>query len=108
MDENQFQLIRDWAQKRGIYDHGDVATQFIKLGEEHGEFAKALLNKNLPEQIDAIGDMVVVLTNLAELLKIENPEILSADFTIEVCVDSAWNQIKDRQGKMQNGTFIKK
>lgn len=89
--------IRDWANERGIYKNGDAKTQFIKLQEETGELARAILKKDRSELIDAIGDAVVVLTNLAALegLKIED------------CVDSAYNEIKNRQGSMQNGTFVK-
>ena len=62
-----FELIRQWANDRGIYDKGDTKTQLIKLQEEMGELAKATLEKDQAEVIDAIGDMVVVLTNLAHL-----------------------------------------
>ena len=71
---NYFPLIRDWAQDRGIYDKGNSHTQYVKLMEEAGELAAALLNKDKYEIKDAIGDMVVVLTNLAVLegMQIEN------------------------------------
>ena len=105
MDENQFQLIRNWATKRGIYEKGDVATQFVKLSEEHGELAEAILKEDISDQIDTIGDMIVVLTNLAELINIKNP--FWPPITIEVCIEEAWDQIKDRQGSMKNGTFVK-
>jgi NTP pyrophosphatase (non-canonical NTP hydrolase) len=65
--------------------------------EEAGELAKALLDDNIDEIEDAIGDMVVVLTNLAEL----------NDLKIERCIETAYNQIKNRKGKMTNGTFVK-
>ena len=65
--KNYFPLIRDWAEERGIYEHGNSHTQYVKLMEEAGELAKALLDDNIDEIEDAIGDMVVVLTNLAEL-----------------------------------------
>jgi NTP pyrophosphatase (non-canonical NTP hydrolase) len=94
---NRFDLIRQWADKRGIYDSGDSKTQYVKLMEEAGELAKALLNRDIPEVVDAIGDMVVVLTNLARL---EN-------FNIEDCIDSAYNEIANRKGEMINGTFVK-
>ena len=42
----------------------------LKLQEEAGELAKALLKNDQPEIVDAIGDMVVVLTNLAQLTRI--------------------------------------
>ena len=92
-----FDDIRKWARVRGIYDSGDQKTQYIKLQEEAGELAKAILDKNKPEIEDAIGDMVVVLTNLAELSKLR----------IEDCIDSAYDEISNRKGKMINGTFVK-
>ena len=60
-----FENIRQWADERGLYDAGDPKTQLIKLQEEMGELAKATLEKDHDEVVDAIGDMVVVLTNLA-------------------------------------------
>ena len=92
-----FEKIREWAEYRGIYAEGDPKTQYIKLMEEAGELGRAILKQNRDEQMDAIGDMVVVLTNLAELL----------DMPIEECVESAWNVISKRTGKMVNGTFVK-
>ena len=92
-----FNCIREWAKERGLYDKGDPKTQYIKLMEEAGELGRAILKQNRDEQMDAIGDMVVVLTNLAELL----------DMPIEECVESAWNVISKRTGKMVNGTFVK-
>ena len=92
-----FDQIRDWAEYRGIYAEGDPKTQYIKLMEEAGELGRAILKQDKEEQKDAIGDMVVVLTNLAELL----------DMPIEECVESAWNVISKRTGKMINGTFVK-
>jgi len=93
----RFDLIRQWAKDRGIYDKGNSHTQYVKLMEEAGELAKALLNKDEPEIVDAIGDMVVVLTNLAH----------QEGFDIESCIDSAYNVINKRTGKMINGTFVK-
>ena len=61
----RFDLIREWAKEKGIYKKGDSKTQTLKLVEEAGELAKAVLNDNQNEVIDAIGDCVVVLTNLA-------------------------------------------
>ena len=89
--------IRAWAKAKGIYQSGDAKTQYLKLMEEAGELAEAILKNDEPEVIDAIGDMVVVLTNLAKL----------RGHNIEDCVTSAYSVIKDRQGKMINGTFVK-
>ena len=92
-----FELIREWAQTRGLYDKGDSHTQYVKLQEEAGELAKALLKNDKPEVIDAIGDMVVVLTNLAHLQGVH----------IETCISEAYKVISKRTGKMINGTFVK-
>ena len=50
-----FDSIRDWADKRGIYDSGDTKTQFVKLMEEIGELGKAILKDDKDEFVDAIG-----------------------------------------------------
>ena len=92
-----FDMIRDWAEDKGIYESGDPKTQYIKLMEEAGETGRAILKEDLPEIKDGIGDMVVVLTNLAEL----------CGLTIEECVESAYDVISKRTGKMKNGTFVK-
>ncbi len=95
--QDQFQLIREWAKERGLYDKGNATTQYVKLQEEAGELAKALLKNDQPEVIDAIGDMVVVLTNLAYMRGVN----------IESCISSAYDVISKRTGKMVNGTFVK-
>ena len=92
-----FDSIRDWADKRGIYDSGDTKTQFVKLMEEIGELGQAILKDDEAEFIDAIGDSVVVLTNLAKL----------GGYNIERCIESAYNEISARSGSMVNGTFVK-
>lgn len=93
----EFDSIRKWAFDKGIYAAGDPKTQYIKLLEETGELAKAILKNDDVEFIDAIGDCVVVLTNLAAL----------KGYTIEECINSAYEVIAKRTGKMQNGTFVK-
>ena len=92
-----FDLIREWAEERGLYDDGDPKTQALKLTEEVGETCRAILKGDKPEVIDGIGDCVVVLTNLAELMGI----------SIEECIATAYEEIRDRKGKMINGTFKK-
>ena len=94
---SQFDLIRNWAETRGLYNNGDPKTQTLKLMEEAGEICRAVLKKDESEIIDGIGDCVVVLTNLAHL----------CDTSIEECIDAAYNEIKDRKGKMANGTYVK-
>ena len=65
--KTQFDLIRDWADERGLYENGDPKTQALKLMEEVGEICRAILKEDHDEVVDGIGDAVVVLTNLAEL-----------------------------------------
>jgi len=121
---NEFNSIREWASEKGIYDKGDTKTQFLKLIEEVGELGKAILKNDINETKDAIGDIVVVLTNLTELA---NNDIFineyyedvagdggsrmlmteSMDISLEDCINSAYQVIKNRTGKMQNGTFVK-
>jgi NTP pyrophosphatase (non-canonical NTP hydrolase) len=93
----EFQPIRNWAENKGILSNGDAKTQCIKLFEEAGELSRAILKNDNEEFIDAIGDCVVVLTNLAKL----------KGYNIEDCINSAYNIISKRTGKMENGTFVK-
>ena len=95
--DNIFDCIRIWAAERGLYDKGDIKTQYIKLIEETGEIGRAILKNDTAELVDGIGDAVVVLTNLAEL----------AGVPIEDCIQEAYNVISKRKGKMINGTFVK-
>jgi NTP pyrophosphatase (non-canonical NTP hydrolase) len=92
-----FPAIRHWALERGLYQKGDVKTQYVKLQEEAGEVARAIIKNDPVELKDGIGDMVVVLTNLAHL----------AGFTIEDCIQSAYDVINKRKGSMINGSFVK-
>src|SRR6478609_6209171 len=124
---NEFAPIRKWAIDKGIAEGGDLKTQSLKLMEEAGELAKAVLTNNTPEIIDAIGDCVVVLSNLALLANREyingnlpqedNVELqlftntsqgyFNRAITIESCINSAYNVIAKRTGKMQGGSFVK-
>ena len=94
---NEFEPIRKWAEQKGIYQKGDIKTQYIKLQEECGELAKAILNNDNDEIIDAIGDCVVVLTSIAHFNNCK----------IEDCIDEAYNVINKRKGRMINGSFVK-
>jgi NTP pyrophosphatase (non-canonical NTP hydrolase) len=94
---NEFESIREWAENKGIYAKGDAKTQFVKLSEEMGELAMSILKNDPEEFMDAIGDCVVVLTNLAHL----------NDVKIEDCINGSYDVIAKRTGKMVNGTFVK-
>ncbi len=95
--KDELQPIRNWAKEKGIFDKGDSKTQYLKLQEEAGELAKAILTNDEPEIIDALGDCTVVLVNLAKL----------CGYNLEDCINSAYDVISKRTGKMENGTFVK-
>ena len=89
--------VIEWANERGLIKEENAPKQFIKLTEEVGELASALLKKDPYETIDAIGDINIVLIILCEQLGLNMSE----------CVNSAYNEIKERKGKLVDGTFIK-
>ena len=88
--------IKDWAIDRNLHT-GNPVGQVAKLFEEGGELAKAI-NKNKVDDIkDGICDVIVVLTVLS----------LQLDIDIAECINLAYEEIKDRKGKLVNGVFIK-
>jgi NTP pyrophosphatase (non-canonical NTP hydrolase) len=92
-----FSKIRQWAEDRNLIKGSTSANQMLKLVEELGELAGSI-NKNRREDIaDGIGDAVVVLTIIAAMHGLE----------IERCIDGAYQEIKDRKGKMIDGIFVK-
>ena len=93
----EFDLVREWAQERGLYEKGDVKTQFVKLAEEFGEVANAIIKSNDKEFKDGLGDMLVVMINLAHI----------GGTSMEECLNLAYTEIKNRQGSMVNGSFVK-
>ena len=93
----QQRKVIEWAEERGLIKKENATKQFMKLTEEVGELASAILKKDPYETIDAIGDIQVVLIILCEQL----------DLNINQCLESAYDEIKDRKGKTVNGTFIK-
>jgi len=88
--------IKSWAIERNLHE-ADPNKQILKLGEEFGELCQGMA-KSKPDQVeDSIGDMYVVLTILAMQLGMD----------IEDCIQAAYEEIKDRKGKMINGVFVK-
>jgi NTP pyrophosphatase (non-canonical NTP hydrolase) len=89
--------IIEWANERGLVKPENVQAQTMKLMEECGELAGAILKKDSEAIIDAIGDVQVVLIILAEQL----------GYDYDGCLEMAYEQIKNRKGKMVNGSFVK-
>ena len=94
---DKFTQIRAWAEARNLVDGSNPQAQFVKLAEEIGELAAAIARKNHDGVVDSIGDAVVVLTILAAQHRVP----------IESCVNVAWEQIKNRKGRMVDGVFVK-
>lgn len=89
--------INQWAKERGL-DKADPAKQVLKLGEEYGELCEFITkDRKMATAKDAIGDMYVVLTILC----------LQLGLDIEECIGVAYDEIRDRKGKMINGAFVK-
>jgi len=91
------QEVIEWGKSKNLIKKENSYKQFCKVVEEVAEVGTALNNKDEAELIDAIGDSTVTLI----LLAAQN----GLDF--EQCLQSAYNVIKDRTGKTENGVFIK-
>lgn len=89
--------VRKWANDRNLIEGATSQAQTVKLFEEGGEVAHAVARGNMDELKDGIGDMAVVLIILAA----QN----GMDF--EECLASAYDEIKDRKGRMVDGIFVK-
>jgi NTP pyrophosphatase (non-canonical NTP hydrolase) len=88
--------IKKWAQDRNLHI-ADPYKQVLKLGEEYGELCRGLAVRDRSQVIDAIGDMYVALTVLS----------LQLGLDVEKCIEAAYEEIKDRKGRMVNGVFVK-
>lgn len=93
----EFINIRGWAHQRNLIIGSTPEKQTVKLLEEVGELAAGVARNDGAKIMDGIGDAVVVLTILAEMYGV----------TIESCIQMAYDEIKDRKGKMVNGVFVK-
>lgn len=83
--------------KIGGLDKADPTKQMLKLFEELGEVASGMARNDIHEIKDGIGDVLVVLVGLS----------LQMDLNITECLNIAYNEIKDRKGKLINGVFVK-
>jgi NTP pyrophosphatase (non-canonical NTP hydrolase) len=88
----------EWAKTRGIYEHSTAQAQFLKGVSEMGELADALIKGEHDKIRDGVGDVIVCLTHVAFM----------KGLTLEECMTAAWNDIKDRKGRMNaNGAWVK-
>lgn len=93
----ELDVIR-WSEARGIIPNSTSLAQHKKAEEEMAELKQALKAKNREEIIDGLGDVMVCLINIAAL----------EDLDLTKCLESAYQQIKDRKGYMnKDGIFVK-
>ena len=95
--DNLIENVTQWANDKGILVPDNAPKQMLKVLEEVGETAGALLKSKDEEIKDGIGDSFVTLIILAKQLGLEPTD----------CLEAAWNEIKDRTGKTVNGVFVK-
>ncbi|PTF40684.1 hypothetical protein BUY11_10830, partial [Staphylococcus chromogenes] len=88
--------VEQWSIDKGLHN-GNPDRQALKVWEESGEIAKAMSRNRIEELKDGIGDTVVTLIILAQ----------QHGWTLEECLQYAYDEIKDRTGETRNGTFIK-
>lgn len=90
-------LVIEWAKEKGILEKGTPLAQCGKTAEEVDELLHSIQLNNKPEIIDALGDILVTIIIQAEMQGLK----------LEECLESAYNVISKRTGKMVNGTFVK-
>jgi NTP pyrophosphatase (non-canonical NTP hydrolase) len=93
--ENYVNKIIQWHHDRNLIDGSTDKDQFCKLIQEAGELSDNICKGK--SVADDIGDMVVVLLNIAE----------RNGLSLDECLAKAWEDIKDRKGKMVDGVFVK-
>mgnify|MGYP003408967129 CR=1 len=89
--------VVQWASDRNLIEGSTPEKQFLKTVEEMGEVANALGKNDLPELMDGIGDVTVTLIIMAAQLGVK----------FEDCLALAYDEIRHRKGRMENGLFVK-
>lgn len=106
-------LVIKWAEDKGILEKATPLTQARKTEEEVYELIEACVAQqngnetfinskgkkvNTQEELkDALGDILVTIIIGAEMQGLK----------LEDCLESAYNIISKRTGKMLNGQFVK-
>ena len=89
--------IIEWAVNKRILKDGTVNKQAMKVMEELGELMASIIKEDQEGIIDGLGDTMVTLIILSQML----------GYDIRHCLQSAYDEIKDRNGRIVNGSFIK-
>ena len=94
--EKLIKSVQEWAKDRGL-DKSDSHAQGLKIAEELGELFEAFLKEHRDDELDAVGDIQVTLIIYC----------LQRGIDYKKCLANAYSVIKDRKGKMIDGTFVK-
>ena len=89
------QLIAQWHRDRNLIEGSTDKDQYLKLIQEAGELSDSLCKEK--DIRDDVGDMMVVLINI----------MVRNNLTMKECLAVAYDDIKDRKGKMIEGIFVK-
>jgi len=87
--------VEQWHEDRNLILGSTDKDQVLKLMQELGELSDSICKKNCPA--DDIGDMLVIMINICKRNFI----------TLEECLNTAYDDIKDRRGVMVDGVFVK-
>ena len=93
--EELIHKVRRWHYDRNLINGSTDKDQFLKLVQECGELSDNICKGR--DVRDDIGDILVVLINIAERNAVDLSE----------CLEVAYDDIKDRKGRMVDGVFIK-
>ena len=89
--------VHTWGLERDLYKEGTLQGQIKKIIEEANEVEIAFKDGDINELEKELGDVLVTVINTCKMMEI----------TPEACLFRAYEKIKDRKGKMLNGTFVK-
>lgn len=90
--------VIEWAKARKIIPNSTSQTQLLKTMSELGELADALIKNDFAGIVDGLGDVLITLIIVAETQGLD----------LNLCLECAYEEIKDRTGTMMpNGVFIK-
>jgi|TARA_B110000914_G_C15482724_1_gene456505 NTP pyrophosphatase (non-canonical NTP hydrolase) len=93
--KHAIQQVVSWHLARNLIHGSSDKDQVLKLIQEVGELSDSICKEQSP--IDDIGDIMVVLINI----------IVRNNLSVTECLNHAYNDIKDRKGKMIDGIFVK-
>ena len=93
--ENLVELIKQWHHDHNLIEGSTDKDQYLKLIQEAGELSDSICKGK--DIRDDIGDMMVVLINI----------MARNNLSMQECLQVAYDDIKDRKGKMIDGVFVK-